>query len=112
MFESSGKIVKLIYDLPDLKSGEPLQCLLKEARSNTKGACLDPSIFINDFSDYNILLSKIAQQTKVKVFYTIDYLSDFPRSPEGDWLYRDHTHISVKGSQYFSSKFNFENIRQ
>lgn len=111
-FESSGKEVRLIYDLPDLKSGEPLNCLLREARNNLQSECNDRSLFIDNFGNYDRLIARVAQYTKIKIFYTKDYMDSFPRSPEGDWFYRDHTHLSVKGSLFFSSKFAFENIRR
>lgn len=95
-FESTGKKVRLIYDFPDLQSGEPLGCLLKEARHGKEGACNDSSLFIDDYANYDSLLIKIAQHTNVKIFYTKDYLGDFPRTSAGDWLYRDHTHLSIK----------------
>ena len=63
-FESKGKEVRLIYDLPDLKEGQPLTCLLAEERDASINECNNPKLFIGDYEDYNKLLSKIAKKQK------------------------------------------------
>ena len=103
--ESAGKSVVLIYDLPDLQDGEPINCLLKESRLGKIGECDRREIFRYDFEKYEKLISQVLSQTGAKVFYTHDYLNNFPRSWSGDWLYRDGTHLSLKGSFFFSSKY-------
>ena len=104
--ESAGKEVVLIYDLPDLQAGEPINCLLKESRLGEVGECDRRTIFKYDFENYDKLISDIQKETRARVFYTHKYLQNFPRSESGAWFYRDGTHLSLKGSLFFSSKYN------
>jgi len=66
--ESAGKSVVLIYDLPDLQDGEPINCLLKESRLGKIGECDRREIFRYDFEKYEKLISQVLSQTGAKVF--------------------------------------------
>ena len=112
IIEASGKEVRLIYDMPDLQNREPLNCLLAESRAGVIGGCEDGNMFKYDFEKYNELLSEVGQNTNAKIFYSIEHINNFPRAPSGDWLYRDSTHLSLKGSLFFASKFNFVDIKK
>ena len=106
-FEAAGKKVVILYDMPDLKKGEPLKCLILEGNNAALGSSCENNIFVSDFDIYNSIIDDIENLTNAKVFHTDKYLKYFPRSKNGDWLYRDGTHLSRKGSMFFMDKFDF-----
>ena len=104
-FKAAGKSVVILYDMPELNRGEPLRCL--SAPSGSTGGCDHSKVFTSDFGPYDVLLEEVTRQTGVRVFRTQQWMEHFPRESNGDWLYRDETHLSLKGSLFFADKFDF-----
>lgn len=107
ILDSKGKKVVLLYDMPDLKI-DIKDCFLIRP-INLKNPCkLDKSIFENDFARYQSLVADLKEKTSVKVFDTHQYLEgNFPVDKNGIPTYRDHSHLSINGSLFFSDKFSY-----
>ncbi len=105
LFQERGKRVIIIYDLPDL-SRDIKECFIKRPINFKKECKLDNSIFIRDFDDYNKLINEVKLRNNVEIFYTHHYIpGNFPISDSGIPNYRDHSHLSINGSLFFSDKF-------
>ncbi|MGE5866212.1 MAG: acyltransferase family protein [Rhizobacter sp.] len=106
-FEAAGKRVVVLYDMPNLAQGEPARCLMRSTREPGSSPCRQPGIFEMDFAGYDRVLAQVSAGTGLRVFRTHGFLADFPQSSRGDWLYRDNTHLSLKGSLFFADKYDF-----
>jgi hypothetical protein len=106
-FEAAGKRVVVLYDMPNLAKGEPARCLMRSTREPGTAPCRQPGIFELDFAGYDRVLAQGAAGTGLQVFRTHRFLTGFPQSLTGDWLYRDNTHLSYKGSMFFTDKYDF-----
>jgi peptidoglycan/LPS O-acetylase OafA/YrhL len=105
--EAAGKKTVIFYDMPDLKKDEPEKCLLIEGNNVAQVSACNKNIFVDDFDIYNSIINEIETLTNAQVFRSDKYLKYFPRSNFGDWFYRDNTHLSLKGSMFFSDKYDF-----
>ena len=108
MLEKSGKKVVIIYDTPDL-SADVKACMFERPFQIRGKACkLNEISVVNDFSVYDRMLSDVKKNTKVQIFDTRPYIDgNFPIDADGNLNYRDSTHLSYRGSLYFSDKYNF-----
>jgi peptidoglycan/LPS O-acetylase OafA/YrhL len=107
MLESKGKTVVLIYDMPTF-SKNIKSCFNVRLIYQNKSCNLSSSMFIDDFSKYNLLVSEITKNTSIKVFYTHQFIEgNFPVDQNGIPTYRDEDHLSLHGSMFFSDKFTF-----
>jgi hypothetical protein len=80
---------------------------LRSTREPGSSPCRQPGIFEMDFAGYDRVLAQASAGTGLRVFRTHGFLADFPQSSRGDWLYRDNTHLSLKGSLFFADKYDF-----
>lgn len=106
-FEAAGKRVVLLYDMPNLAKGEPTRCLMQSTREPGTAPCRSAGIFEMDFERYDRVLALGSKGNGMRVFRTHGHLGHFPQTPQGDWFYRDNTHLSVKGSMFFADKYDF-----
>jgi hypothetical protein len=54
------------------------------------------------------MIAAVQKNTKVQIFDTRPYINGtFPVDSQGNLNYRDSTHLSYRGSLYFSAKYNF-----
>ena len=105
MLNASGKKVVIIYDLPDL-SLDIKACINARPLSFKSANCQASSIFINDFNQYDLMLSEAVKKTSFSVFYTHQFLDgNFPLDKNGLPAYRDNTHLSIHGSLFFVDKY-------
>lgn len=104
-FEDAGKRVIILYDMPRFGDDFLERCLLSEKTGSD--ACASNVSFIRDFEKYDKLLSEAVVETGAEIFYTHRYLDNFPKSKNGEWLYRDGNHLSLRGSIFFASKYDF-----
>jgi hypothetical protein len=104
-FEDAGKRVFLLYDMPRFKDGVLERCLLSEKPESD--ACASNGSFIMDFEKYDELLNESIVGTAAEIFHTHHYLDNFPKSKNGEWYYRDGNHLSLQGSIFFASKYDF-----
>ena len=104
-FEDAGKRVFLLYDMPRFEDGVLERCLLFEKPESD--ACASNGAFIMDFEKYDELLRESIVGTKAEIFQTHHYLDNFPKSKNGEWYYRDGNHLSLQGSIFFASKYDF-----
>jgi len=109
MLQKNGKKVVLIYDMPDL-TADIKECTFERPHFSQKKKCnLDKLSMVKDFELYDKMISEVQKNTKVQIFDTRPYINGaFPVDSEGNLNYRDSTHLSYRGSLYFSDKFNFD----
>ncbi len=108
MLEKSGKKVVIIYDTPDLNVDVKACMFVRPFQTKGKGCKLNEISVIDDFSVYDRMLFDVEKNTKVQIFDTRPYINgNFPVDADGNLNYRDSTHLSYRGSLYFSDKFNF-----
>lgn len=106
ILQQHGKRVIIVYDLPDLKLNIK-DCFIKRPILPKKNCTFDKNIFRDDFKEYDGLIENLVLKNKVEVFYTHKYLNNnFPVDLFGIPTYRDHSHLSINGSLFFSEKFN------
>lgn len=100
----NGKEVVLIYDAPSLLI-DPRRCILNTLLDFQSVLC-NKMALSRDFEKYNSMLEMVALKSPIKVLHTNRYFSEeFPISKSGDLMYRDVTHLSYKGSLFFSDKY-------
>jgi peptidoglycan/LPS O-acetylase OafA/YrhL len=108
MLEKSGKKVVIIYDTPDLNVDVKACMFERPFQTKGKGCKLNEISVIDDFSVYDRMLFDVEKNTKVQIFDTRPYINgNFPVDADGNLNYRDSTHLSYRGSLYFSDKYNF-----
>jgi len=108
MLEKSGKKVVIIYDTPDLNLDVKACMFERPFQTKGKGCKLNEISVIDDFSVYDRMLLDVEKNTKVQIFDTRPYINgNFPVDADGNLNYRDSTHLSYRGSLYFSDKYNF-----
>src|ERR1039457_439710 len=112
IFESAGKNVVLIYDMPDLNMDIKeyiKKCFYKWPLKFNNNSCdFSKLTFVNDFNKYESMISEIRKSTSIKIFHTHQYLAgNFPVDKNGNFTYRDITHLSINGSLFFSDKYSF-----
>jgi peptidoglycan/LPS O-acetylase OafA/YrhL len=104
-FEKNGKNVYLIEDLPNL-NGDIRWCVLRRPITISPDCNLEDLKFIDDFSDYQLMLEEIKKKTSIKIFKTHAYISgNFPIDENKNLTYRDETHLSKFGSLFLSDKY-------
>lgn len=102
--QANGKNVFVIEDLPDVTFDNFKRCLV---RTNN----LDNSIDCLKVKNINIEYFKILdelQSNGVKIIKTSHLLNQFPYTKNGDFMYRDGTHLSKYGSLYFGENLSFD----
>lgn len=106
LLEENNKRVILIYDLPDLNK-DIKNCAFERPHRIQKAKCtLGQESLVNNFQVYDKMIAAVQRTTKVEVFDTRPYINEnFPVDSEGNLMYRDSTHLSYKGSLYFSDKY-------
>jgi peptidoglycan/LPS O-acetylase OafA/YrhL len=104
-FEDARKRVIILYDMPRFGDDVLEHCLLSEKTGSD--ACASNVSFIMDFEKYDKLLNEAVVGTSAEIFHTHRYLENFPKSKNGKWFYRDGNHLSLGGSMFFSSKYDF-----
>lgn len=112
IFESAGKNVVLIYDMPDLNMD--IKEYIKKCfynwplKLNNSSCDFSKLAFISDFDKYESMISEIRKSTSIEIFYTHQYSTgNFPVDKNGNFTYRDITHLSINGSLFFSDKYSF-----
>lgn len=106
--EKSGKKVVLIYDMPDINI-DIKQCFQVRPLEKGRQKCvIDEGAFKNDMAQYRELIEEAKRSTKVVIFDTSSYVDgNFPIDRDGFPTYTDKTHLTKRGSQFFTDKFNF-----
>ena len=106
--ESSGKKVVLIYDMSDINI-DIKQCFQVRPFEKARQQCvIDESIYKNDMAQYQQLIGDLRKSTGITIFDTRPYVKgNFPIDAEGFPTYTDKTHLTKRGSQFFTDKFNF-----
>ena len=108
MLEKNGKKVVIIYDTPDLNMDIKACMFERPYLSKEKNCKLNQISLVNDFSSYDRMLAEVQRNTKVEIFDTRPYMNgNFPIDADGNLNYRDSTHLSNRGSLYFSDKYHF-----
>ena len=104
--ENKDKEVILIYDLPELDMNlDFFSCIRSIYIFNHENSCLNKAFKFNAIK-YDEMLKELQTETNIKIFYTHPFLDNFPIK-EGDLLYREETHLSLKGSLYLSTFYDF-----
>jgi peptidoglycan/LPS O-acetylase OafA/YrhL len=110
-FESAGKNVVLIYDMPELNmdiKNHIKGCFYNRIYKQDNFCDLSNLTFIADFDKYKPMISEIQKNTSVKIFNTHQYIDgNFPVDNKGMFNYRDGTHLSINGSLFFTDKYSF-----
>lgn len=108
MLEKRGKKVILIYDMPNINA-DIRECALVRPSISKKSKCdLNQIKLINDFEMYDNMIEELKKITHVEIFDTRPYLAEnFPVDSDGNLNYRDSTHLSYRGSLFFSDKYRF-----
>ena len=108
MLEKNGKKVVLIYDMPDL-TADVKECTFERPHLSQRKKCnLNQLSMVKDFEVYDKMIAAVQKNTKVQIFDTRPYINGtFPVDSQGNLNYRDSTHLSYRGSLYFSDKYNF-----
>jgi hypothetical protein len=108
MLEKRGKKVILIYDMPNINK-DIRECALVRPTIFKKSKCdLNQIKLINDFAVYDKMIEELQKLTHVEIFDTRPYLAEnFPVDIDGNLNYRDSTHLSYRGSLFFSDKYRF-----
>jgi hypothetical protein len=106
--EKRGKKVILIYDMPNINA-DIRECALVRPGILKKSKCdLKQIKLINDFEVYDKMIAELQKLTHVEIFDTRPYLAkNFPVDFDGNLNYRDSTHLSYRGSLFFSDKYRF-----
>ena len=109
MLEKNGKKVVIIYDMPDLLV-DLKECGFERPLFSNKEKCnLSQISMVNDFAEYDKILTTVQKNTHVQIFDTRPYIADnFPIDKAGNFNYRDLTHLSYRGSLFFADKYHFE----
>ena len=108
MLEKRGKKVILIYDMPNINK-DIRECAFVRPGISKKPKCdLNQIKLINDFEMYDKMIGELQKLTHVEIFDTRPYLPEnFPIDSDGNLNYRDSTHLSYRGSLFFSDKYRF-----
>ena len=106
--EKRGKKVILIYDMPNINA-DIRECALVRPGILKKSKCdLKQIKLVNDFEVYDKMIAELQKLTHVEIFDTRPYLAEnFPVDFDGNLNYRDSTHLSYRGSLFFSDKYRF-----
>jgi len=109
MLEKNGKKVVIIYDTPDLLV-DLKECGFERPLFSNKEKCnLSQISMVNDFAEYDKILATVQKNTHVQIFDTRPYIADnFPIDKAGNFNYRDSTHLSYRGSLFFTDKYHFD----
>jgi len=107
MLQNNNKKVVLLYDLPnlnrDIKECALVRPYFEKAKCNPKDVA-----FVNDFDQYEKMISEVQSKTGVYVFRGNQYLAGtFPIDRDENLYYRDATHLTYRGSMFFADKYNF-----
>jgi hypothetical protein len=106
VLNAAGKKVVIIYDMPDLNL-DIKKCINVRPLSFSN-PCKTASIFIDDFSQYNLMLSEVAKKSSFSIFETHQFIDgNFPFDKNGIPTYRDSTHLSINGSLFLAEKYSF-----
>ncbi len=92
----NGKSVSLLLDLPDNTHLDFLQCLLK---GKSEDVCINVWKLEKVSAKYIQLVTSL-KAFNIDIIDTSFALQMFPFTDEGAYLYRDGTHISLKGSRF------------
>ena len=95
----NGKTVSLLSGLPDNTHSDFLQCLLDGGKEE---ACINVWKLKKMNMKYEQLLKSL-EAFGVNIIDTSIALHSFPFTPDGAYLYRDGTHLTVEGSRYVGS---------
>lgn len=110
IFEKHNKQVVLIYDMPEFNI-DVKSCAFKRplfSNSNESKCNFADASMVNDFQDYDKMITEIKKSTNIKIFYTHQYIrGNFPVDEKLNLTYRDSTHLSYLGSMFFSDKYSF-----
>jgi hypothetical protein len=64
--------------------------------------------FVNDFDQYEKMISEVQTKTGVYVFRGNQYLAGtFPIDRDQNLYYRDAIHLTYRGSMFFADKYKF-----
>lgn len=107
MLQNNNKKVVLLYDLPnlnmDIKECALVRPYFDKAKCNPREVAL-----VNDFVEYENMISEVQSKTGVYVFRGNQYLAGtFPIDQNGNLYYRDATHLTYRGSMFFADKYHF-----
>ena len=107
MLQNNNKKVVLLYDLPnlnrDIKECALVRPYLEKAKCSPKDVA-----FVNDFDQYEKMISEVQGKTGVYVFRGNQYLEGtFPIDRDENLYYRDATHLTYRGSMFFVDKYKF-----
>ena len=101
--QANGKNVFVIEDLPQVTFDNFKRCLVVTNSLHKSIDCLKvKNIDIKYFKIFDEL-----QSSGVKIIRTKDLLNHFPYTKNGDFMYRDGTHLSKYGSLYFGENLSF-----
>jgi peptidoglycan/LPS O-acetylase OafA/YrhL len=107
--ENSGKKVVLIYDMPDINI-DIKQCFQVRPFERARPQCvINESVYkYSEMMQYQLLVKQLEQSTNITVFDTRPYVDgNFPIDKDGFPTYIDKTHLTKRGSQFLTDKFNF-----
>lgn len=107
LLQKNNKKVVLLYDLPnlnrDIKECALVRPYFEKAKCNLKDVAL-----VDDFAEYEKMISEVQSKTGVYVFRGNQYLvGTFPIDRDANLYYRDATHLTYRGSMFFADKYNF-----
>lgn len=103
--QENGKMVSVLMDLPDNTHQTFLTCLMSQ---NTELACIEEWQLKSMNISYLKLLERLDDEG-VNVIDTSFALNQFPLLSNGDYLYRDGTHLSLAGSLYIGENIVLSN---
>ena len=101
--QANGKNVFVIEDLPQVTFDNFKRCLVVTNSLHKSIDCLKVK---NIDIKYFKILDEL-QSSGVKIIRTKDLLNHFPYTKNGDFMYRDGTHLSKYGSLYFGENLSF-----
>lgn len=106
--ENSGKKVVLIYDMPDINI-DIKQCFQVRPFVKAHQECaIGEGVYKKDMKQYQELIQDVKESTHAVIFDTRPYVDgNFPIDRDGFPTYTDKTHLTKRGSQFFTDKFNF-----
>ncbi len=97
-----GKVVYVIEDLPDVTFDSFLNCIIRDDDVKKSLSCLE-------LKGQNPLYFSLLEELKlrgVKIVETHHVLKKFPYTDNGEFLYRDGTHLSFSGSVYVAKELD------
>lgn len=100
--QDNHKVVSVLMDLPNNSHGDFLECLLER---NSETDCIETWQLEDMSVAYLTLLERLTTEG-VQVIDTSFALNFFPVLNDGNYLYRDSTHLSLFGSRFLGANIS------